>query len=211
MQSYHARCQNCDYTSAETVGGVPALILDAPSDDPDADPEDPRLIQLDDRRGRETISRNGYTFTGATLTGRYLRTCEFFCVKCGHLYRQRSLAPAFAQFLWPLWAVVSLPFVVFFYMISPNVGLGIVNGGFFGFIGGGTSLALLDPLWRMYLCWRYPSRKAAFETKSGCPACGSKSKAMPGIYQGKIPCPRCKMKTMTIESIANRMNGRTSQ
>ena len=201
MRSYHAHCQNCDYTSSETVGGVPALILDTPSDDPDADPEDPRLILLDDLQGRATIARSGYTFTSATLTGRYLRIRDFFCVKCGCLYQQRALAPAFAQLFWHLWVIVALPFVVFFFLISPDIIRGIVNGLFFGFMAGGASLALLDPLYRMYLRWRYSSCRSAFETKAGCPACGSKSKAIPGLYQGTIRCPKCKMETMRIKAV----------
>lgn len=98
MQAYRAHCQNCDFASAETVGGVPALILDAQSDDPDVDLTNPRLIRLHDSRARETIGRNGYSFISATLTGRYLRVSEVFCTKCGQLYQIRSLAPAFAQF-----------------------------------------------------------------------------------------------------------------
>lgn len=201
MRSYHAHCRNCNYVSSRTVGGVPALILDAPSDDADADPQWPQLILLDDLRGRETIARIGYTFISATLHGRYLRIREFFCAECGRLYQQRSLAPAFAQFIWPLWAVLAIPFMVLVFLISPNMILGIGNGLLFGMMAGGASLAVLDPAYRMYLRWRYPQRTSEFETKSSCPACGSKSKVAPGLYQGTIRCPECKMKTMTIESV----------
>ena len=198
MNVYRGNCEKCDFTTAETAGGTPALILDAASNDPCADPNNPRLILLDDDNARETIVRNGHTFISATLKGRYLRVTEYFCVKCGHLYQQRTLAPAFAQFAWRLWCVLAIPFALLFFAISPNALAGILNGVFFGFIAAGATLALTDPICRLFLRLLYPQRARAFQTQRGCPTCGSTATALPGIYQGQLPCPRCKISTMSI-------------
>ena len=172
MQAYRAHCQNCDFASPQTVGGVPALILDAPSDDPAADPTDRRLIRLDDDRGREVIARHGYSFISCILSGRYLRVQEVFCTDCGRLYQIRSLAPAFAQCWLRLWVILTIPFAILFFAISPSTWTGIANGLFFGSIAGGATIAVIDPMICALLRVRYPSRAREFTAPAVCLECG---------------------------------------
>lgn len=101
-----------------------------------------------------------------------------------------------------------MPFAIVFFAISPSMITGIINGLFFGCTAGGATIAAFDPLYRMYLRFRYPSRARDFSTPAACPECGATSNvnvasfALVGDskrWQGMIPCPNCKMTTMTID------------
>ncbi len=193
---FQGQCQTCQYKSPHTSGGYAAVVVDEPVQRPDSHPDDPRIVVLAHPLESQILNDLGYTFSSATLAGRFLIIQEFFCKSCGNLYEVRKLGTS--------------PVVGCIPSLIGGVLCGIIAGTFTHDLGVGfiTGLAvvsileillgwLIDPLISLW----YRERAREFRTQKRCPKCGDTRGVCPGSRRAVVPCPSCGQTSMQIKTI----------
>ena len=193
---FQGQCSFCGYKSPMiSDGNCGAVIVDDSCiiENYDSHPNDDRIVVLAHPIEQHIIEKYGFTYTSATLQGRYLRLQDCFCKSCGHVYETRKLGSATLIFgcLPPILIAVVLGIVTGVSRSS------ILDGLFGAFFAGLVSWWTIDWLVGVYVRFRYIERSREFHISRDCPKCGSRRTATGGV----LPCPACHQRSMNVKAI----------
>jgi ribosomal protein S27E len=193
---YKGQCQNCQHESPVTSGGYAAIVLDEPTQHIGSHPDDPRIVILAHPLEMHILKELGFTFSSATLAGRWLNVNECFCKSCGNLYEVRKLGASGAVGCGPSLIAGSLCGVATG-MLMHDALLGV----FVGLMTVNVLAILLGQLAALFVSWRYRERAREFATPKRCPKCGSQQGISPGSRKAVVPCPMCGQTAMRIKAV----------
>lgn len=193
---FQGECSSCGYQSPFVSDGYyGAVIVDNSCiiEKQDSDPNDERIVVLAHPLEQDIIEKYGFTYSSATLQGRYLQMHDLFCKSCGNVYETRRLAAATLIFgcLPPILIAVLLGIVIGIFQSS------ILDGLFGAFTASLFSWLTIDWLVGVYVRLRYAERSREFYIPRVCPKCGSRRAAIRGV----LPCPTCRQPSMKVKTI----------
>ena len=197
---YEATCSACDYGSGHLSEGYLAIIVDEPCCSIHAHPDDPRLVILGHPLESTILEELGFTFTSAGLGGRVVYVKNIVCEDCGAMYETCRL-DAGSGSLGGTGCLVMLA-------LSAAVGAAVgwkCESVPLGFTAGCLSLrgfsAFADANISAYVRWRYNDRVSEFDRGPGCPTCHSMKYVSFPPGRGKLICPSCGQRTVSVRSV----------
>lgn len=197
--TYEVACSACDYVSDVDSEDYLAVIVDEPNTSIDAHPDEPRLVILGHPIEDMILEDFGFTFTSAGLGGRIVSVRNVACKSCGAMYEIRRLGASFIL----LEGTGCLAMLGLSSVIGVGVGWSeesIVSGvmatglSLFGIFVVGDAI-----LWR-FVRWRYKDRVKEFDRGPECPRCHCKKYTYFPPFWGKLICPKCGKKAVTVHA-----------